>query len=302
MDPRIFGEDIMELHRIGGVLPRLRHSIRRRTVWMAASFVLLLLGAPRALAQTAADSTITINWTAPGDDGTTGRATSYDIRYRTSAISGTDTLSWWNAATQLTGEPLPGVAGSRDSMVVRGLQPVTTYYFMVRTGDEVPNWSGYSNVAVKSTSGDVTAPAAIANLSITSTTGNSLALRWTAPGDDGATGTASSYDVRYSTTPITSANFASATQATGEPAPTAAGTTQTFNLAGLNGSQIYYVAMKAIDDRGNISLISNVVNGTTLDVVPPAAVRDLSLRPSFDAPNEAESTAEIPPVERHDRA
>lgn len=292
----------MELHRIGGVLPRLRHSIRRRTVWMAASFVLLLLGAPRALAQTAADSTITINWTAPGDDGTTGRATSYDIRYRTSAISGTDTLSWWNAATQLTGEPLPGVAGSRDSMVVRGLQPVTTYYFMVRTGDEVPNWSGYSNVAVKSTSGDVTAPAAIANLSITSTTGNSLALRWTAPGDDGATGTASSYDVRYSTTPITSANFASATQATGEPAPTAAGTTQTFNLAGLNGSQIYYVAMKAIDDRGNISLISNVVNGTTLDVVPPAAVRDLSLRPSFDAPNEAESTAEIPPVERHDRA
>ena len=293
----------MELHRIEGVPPRLRHSIRRRIAWMAATFfILLFIGAPRALAQTAADSTVTINWTAPGDDGTTGRATSYDIRYRTSAISGTDTLTWWNGATQLSGEPLPGAAGSRDSMVVRGLQPVTTYYFMIRTADEVPNWSGYSNVAVKSTSGDVTAPSAIADLSITSATGTSLALRWTAPGDNGTTGTATSYDVRYSTAPITSANFASATQATGEPAPTVAGTIQTFNLAGLSGSQIYYVAMKTIDDRGNTSLISNVVNGTTLDVVPPAPVRDLSLRPSLDLPNEAESTAEIPPVERHDRA
>jgi hypothetical protein len=33
-----------------------------------------------AWAQTAADSTVTLTWTAPGDDGNVGRATSYDIR------------------------------------------------------------------------------------------------------------------------------------------------------------------------------------------------------------------------------
>jgi hypothetical protein len=244
---------------------------------IAAVALVTLIGAPRALAQTAADSTVTITWTAPGDDGTTGRATSYDIRYRTTAISAADTVTWWNGATQLTGEPTPSTPGTRDSMVVRGLQPVTTYYFMIKTGDEVPNWSGFSNVAVKSTSGDVTPPSAIANLAIITTTGNSFALRWTAPGDDGTVGTATSYDIRYATSPITSANFASATVAAGAPAPAVSGTVQNYTLTGLSGSQIYYVAMKATDDRGNVSLISNVVNGTTLDTVPPAAVRDLSM-------------------------
>ena len=293
----------METHNIESAPPHPRYSVRRLIAWTAASFLaLILLGAPRALAQTAADSTVTVTWTAPGDDGTIGRAASYDIRYRTVAITGTDTLSWWNAATLLTGEPVPSTVGSRDSMVVRGLQPVTTYYFVIRTADEVPNWSGYSNVAVKTTSGDVTPPAVIADLAITSATGNSLALRWTAPGDDGSTGTATSYDVRYSTSPITSANFASATPATGEPLPTIAGSIQAFTLAGLNGSQVYYVAMKTIDDRGNTSLISNVVNGTTLDVLPPAPVRDLSLLQTPDGPGGAGSTADISPAERHDIA
>lgn len=259
------------------------------------------LAAPAALAQTSADSTVLLNWTAPGDDGTVGRATTYDIRYRTTAISGTDTLTWWNGATQLTGEPSPGNAGATDSMRVRGLQPVTTYYFMIRAADEVPNWSGFSNVAVKSTSGDVTAPAAVADLSITGTTGTSLALRWTAPGDDGSTGTAASYDIRYSTSAITNANWASATQATGEPVPTAGGTVQTFTLGGLSGSQTYYVAIRATDDRGNVGALSNVVNGTTSDTIAPAPIRNLSY---WNAPGTGgfgpAAMRELPVSERHD--
>lgn len=229
-----------------------------------------------AHAQTAADSTVLLNWTAPGDDGTVGRATTYDIRYRTVTITGTDTTSWWNAASQVTGEPAPGTAGATDSMRVRGLSPLTTYYFMIRAADEVPNWSGYSNVAVRTTSGDATAPGAIADLTVTGTTGTSMTVRWTAPGDDGTTGTATSYDVRYSTSAITSANWGSALQATGEPTPTAAGTTQSFTISGLSGSRTYYVAIKTTDDVGNVSVLSNVVNGTTSDTVAPAPVRDLS--------------------------
>ena len=241
--------------------------------------VLALTGAltpTPARAQTSADSSVVLLWTAPGDDGTVGRATSYDIRYRTTTISGTDTLSWWNAATQVTGEPIPGTSGVTDSMRVRGLTPLTTFYFMIRAADEVPNWSGFSNLATKTTSGDATPPATVADLTVTNTTGNAITVRWTAPGDDGTTGTASSYDVRYSTGTITTANWGSASQATGEPAPAVAGTQQTFTVSGLNGSQTYYVAIRTTDDRGNVSVISNVVNSTTLDVVPPAPVRNLS--------------------------
>jgi len=242
----------------------------------AAVFGLLHLIVPNdARAQTAADSTVVLHWTAPGDDGIVGRATSYALRYRSTAITGTDTTSWWNAATPATGLPIPGVSGSTDSVRVRGLIPLTTYYFVVRAADEVPNWSGFSNVASRTTSGDAIAPAAIADLSITGSTGNTLALRWTAPGDDNNTGTAASYDIRYSTSAITTSNWASATQATGEPTPLVAGTVQTFTLPGLQPSQTYYVAIRASDGT-NIAGLSNVANGSTLDTVPPAPIRDLS--------------------------
>ena len=252
-------------------------SLGVKALGLAAALALVGALTPTpARAQTSADSSVVLLWTAPGDDGTVGRATSYDIRYRTTTISGTDTLSWWNAATQVTGEPIPGTSGATDSMRVRGLTPLTTFYFMIRAADEIPNWSGFSNLATKTTSGDATPPSTVADLSVTNTTGNTITVRWTAPGDDGATGTASSYDVRYYTSTITTANWGSASQATGEPAPAVAGTQQTFTVSGLNGSQTYYVAIRTTDDRGNVSVISNVVNSTTLDVVPPAPVRNLS--------------------------
>ncbi|MBO9610840.1 MAG: hypothetical protein J7639_33120, partial [Paenibacillaceae bacterium] len=46
---------------------------------------------------------------------------------------------------------------------------------------------------------DTTAPAAVTNLAAPSSTSNSVSLSWTSPGDDGATGTAASYDIRYNT-------------------------------------------------------------------------------------------------------
>ena len=242
---------------------------------LAAALVILCAATP-AHAQTAADSSVTVIWTATGDDGLVGTATTYDLRYRTANISGTDTLTWWNGGTPVSGEPAPRAAGSTDSMVVRGLAPVTTYYFMLRVADDVGNVSGFSNVATKATSGDLTPPSAIADLTVTGATGTSLAVRWTAPGDDGSTGTATSYDIRYSTTAITSSNWSTATAVTGEPTPTAAGTQQTLTITGLTGSRTYFIAMKTTDNAANVSTLSNVVSGTTTDTVAPAPVRDLS--------------------------
>lgn len=253
--------------------------VRTGPVWMTwAAVVAALFLANPAAAQTAVDSSLVVSWTAPGDDGSTGTATSYDLRYRTTPVAGTDTLSWWNAATRVTGVAAPHPAGATDSVRVRGLLPLTTYYFILRTADEVPNLSGYSNFGSLTTSGDATPPGAIADLAVTGTSGTSVALRWTAPGNDGTTGTAASYDIRYSTSPITTANWAQATTAPGEPAPAIAGTVQTFTITGLLGSVTYFVAMKTADTAGNVSLLSNVVSGTTLDVIAPAAVRDLTVR------------------------
>lgn len=234
-----------------------------------------------ARAQTSADSTVTLRWTAPGDDGNIGTAARYDLRYRTTPISGVDTLTWWNSATVAAGLPSPSAVGSTDSVKVRGLTPAITYYFIIRAADEVPNWSGFSNVAVKTPSGDVTAPAAIADLSTTQVTGTSISIRWTAPGDDGNTGTATAYEIRYSSSLITASNWASATIATGAPTPASAGTVQTYTLNGLAGTRTYYIGIKASDEVGNTATLSNIVNATTTapaDVTPPAPVRDLSFR------------------------
>lgn len=88
-------------------------------------------------------SSINLSWTAPGDDGTSGTATNYDIRYLTENI----TDSNWSSATQVSGEPTPASAGSNETMTVSGLSSATTYYFAIKTSDEVPNVSELSNVS-----------------------------------------------------------------------------------------------------------------------------------------------------------
>lgn len=90
-------------------------------------------------------SSAVIDWTAPGDDGHVGRAHEYDLRYSTSPV-GSDTLAWWNAASQAVDEPAPSLAGTPESCSIAGLDGAETYYLMLRSADEVPNWSGYSNV------------------------------------------------------------------------------------------------------------------------------------------------------------
>ncbi|HXL15626.1 MAG TPA: hypothetical protein VN972_06040, partial [Methylomirabilota bacterium] len=66
---------------------------------------------------------------------------------------------------------------------------------------------------------------------------------------------------------------------TGEPAPTAAGTQQTFTISGLTPSRTYYIGIRTTDDAGNVSALSNIPTATTPDTVPPAPVRDLSMDP-----------------------
>ncbi len=218
----------------------------------------------------------TLAWTAPGDDSTVGTASQYDIRYSMSPI----TEANWNAASQVSNEPTPQTAGSSESFNVTGLDPSTTYYFALKTADEVPNWSGLSNVDSVTTGPEEIAPTDIADLQAVFSTSSSITLAWTAPGDDGNVGTASQYEMRYSTTPITEANWASATLVTGMPAPQPAGSDETFIVENLEISTTYYFAVKTADEVPNWSGLSNVVNATTTgDQTPPSAINDLQAAP-----------------------
>lgn len=109
---------------------------------------LALLAPARAGAES-----IVLRWTAPGDDGNTGRAAAYEMRFSESPVSGADTASWWSAAATAGTLPTPQSAGIRESFTVSGLDSGKTYYFAIRTADEVPNWSGFSNISVRAVGG-----------------------------------------------------------------------------------------------------------------------------------------------------
>ncbi len=123
---------------------RAYRGLLRRVLGAAISIALL------APSGALADS-ILLHWTAPGDNGSVGRASQYDLRYSTNPIVGTDTLTWWNSAIIAGPLTAPLTAGSGEAFTVAGLDSATTYYFVIRAADEVPNWAGYSNVSVRTT-------------------------------------------------------------------------------------------------------------------------------------------------------
>lgn len=123
---------------------------------------------------------------------------------------------------------------------------------------------------------DSIAPGRIADLTVVTAGSNWLQVSWTAPGDDEYDGKPSRYDLRYSSSPIDESNWDAAVPAVGEPGPGTSGTYEEMRLAGLAFESNYYLAIKALDEFGNASLLSNVPLGTTLGA-PDIAVDAASL-------------------------
>ena len=72
-------------------------------------------------------ASVTLTWTAPGDDGDRGTAAQYDVRYATVPI----TEETWASAMQADGETSPKVAGETETFTVRGLESDVEYFFVV---------------------------------------------------------------------------------------------------------------------------------------------------------------------------
>lgn len=81
------------------------------------------------------DTQINLDWLAP-----TSSASVYDLRFSINEIFNEDDF---NLAIKLPDPPPPGAPGSQDIYQVLGLNTDTIYYFALKAGDPVPNWSNF---------------------------------------------------------------------------------------------------------------------------------------------------------------
>ena len=118
-----------------------RHAVSRilglALVAVAALGAGLLLSAREARA-----NNIILEWTAPGDDSTYGRAAEYDLRW---SLHGNQFPLRFFTARRLA-IAAPSDAGVVEHLVIPNLPESTTVYFALRTRDRRGNWSRISNV------------------------------------------------------------------------------------------------------------------------------------------------------------
>jgi hypothetical protein len=114
-------------------------------VMLAALLSAFIVSTPRS---SCAGTTVKLIWTTPGDNGGLLPVSLYDLRLSTHAISGSDTLSWWMAATKIDmAWKVPKMPALPDTALLGGLMNGTRYYAILRSADRALNWSGFSNLA-----------------------------------------------------------------------------------------------------------------------------------------------------------
>lgn len=101
------------------------------------------------------------------------------------------------------------------------------------------------------------APGAITDVLNAGASNAGVVLLFTAPGANGTTGTASSYEMRYSTSTLAENNF-SAGQAVSLDPPQAAGAIEVSRVTGLAAATTYYFAVRA-SNGSRVGALSNVV-------------------------------------------
>jgi hypothetical protein len=126
---------------------------------------------------------------------------------------------------------------------------------------------------------DQTPPGTVGDLRMDQITDQGGLLAWTAPGDDGSNGRATAYDMRISAQPITDLNFNQAQPLAATPQPDSGGLRQTYVMLGYTPGSTWFIAMKAVDEVGNWSGLSNVLTLVThsSDATPSDAIQDLSV-------------------------
>jgi hypothetical protein len=244
------------------------------TKWTLTYYGSYFSGIESFLASPSQFVTINSKWPGVGDQpDTTGRFNAHkriglattllgDGYYSLNNSLDLHASTWWEPEYDIylgapTGPPYSYVFGGltiwrRDfaevSVVVN---PNNATLFAQADIPKIEGWDAYIGPSITT----------LATASIDST---SAVLRWTAPGDDGTSGTAEFYHGRIATYPINDANWASAPRLFWLPEPLVAGTIQSTQVTSLAPAMTYYVALRTEDDQANLSAIGNVLCFTTV--------------------------------------
>ena len=243
----------------------------KRWAMVFVGFLLLLLAPVLAHAQGGGPDTLQLVWTAPGDDGSIGTATAYQVRVSKAPI----TLGSWGGANVVGPAPVPLPSGKRQGLTVRGLSTDTTYYFAMRTMDNAGNWSGLSNVLRWDWTADTTPPSV--PLAVTAArVGSGVHVTWAPDSETDLDGysvyratSASGPFVRVNATLVTPAEFLD-------------------GAAPAGGATLWY-QVTASDLSGNESARS-----ATARVLPVVSVPDWTLSPVFPNPSTTAQSVCIP--------
>jgi hypothetical protein len=154
------------------------------------------------------------------------------------------------AALALAAKPSASLQELRNSLLYSG-ETIASLNGKTRTGKRLNLRSVINTI----NENDVTPPSPATNLQITASTGRNITLQWTAPGDDGNTGTAADYDFVFASTATGRQWFLPATVI-----PAAGGTVQTTVLQLPYRGAAGTLQLQTFDNAGNSSLASIPVN------------------------------------------
>lgn len=130
---------------------------------------------------------------------------------------------------------------------------------------------------------DVIAPDGIAPATVTNFSANTgeyngeVLFSWTATGDDGSVGNASSYIIRYSASPIDDGNWGSATDVDGEPVPQAPGSSEYWTGKNLPAGETLNFAIRVADESNNESGTSNNSQTTVNNANPKLTIHCINI-------------------------
>ena len=205
------------------------------------------------------DSVVVLTWTAPGDDGRTGRAASYEVRY---SPEDPTLMDWWETlADPVPAPPAPAPAGAPEELRIHGLTPGITYAFRLRAFDEAGNGSFLSNVARVEV--EPPRPPAVDDLAAATVTSSWVVLGWTAP--FGAVSAPVAYELRRSLSPIeTEEAWDAADEVPGLPEPSPPGAAESFRMEDLEASRSYSLLLRTRSASGILSRI-----GSSLSIDTP---------------------------------
>ncbi|TGL37414.1 fibronectin type III domain-containing protein [Leptospira perdikensis] len=209
-------------------------------------------------------SRIRLSWTAPGSDGSVGRAAAYEVRRSNTAILNNTQC---DLATGISHQLIPKDAGTKEYFDIDGHQPQTTYHFCVRALDSAGNrnhWNAQAFATTYSVS-DLVPPSEIVSATANVLSYQQVRLDWTSVGDNGNLGMASAYEIRRrSSLPIqTDDDCTAAVLVPSNISPVVSGSAMSFTVNGLSSGTIHYFCIRAFDSAGNRSQWSGVLQATT---------------------------------------